>query len=298
MTQTTVWTIGKLLEWTAGYLTEKGSDSGRLDAEVLLAHARGCERIMLYTAFTEEPNEETKVAFREMVRRRAEGAPVAYLVGSKEFYSISFRVTPDVLIPRPETEHLVIEAIDLAKNQVALGKWKKDRPVVIADLCTGSGCVAISIAKHLPSSSLIASDISPKAAAVAQSNVDALDQGESVEVIESDLFESYPPDKTFDLVTANPPYVTNAEYEALDREVRSFEPKLALTAGDDGLDVIRRMVNEATSRVHSGGWLVFEISPMIATACEALLAEQADWTHLRTTKDTAGRARIVVATRS
>ncbi len=117
MTQTDVWTIGRLLEWTTEHLRKKGSDSARLDAEVLLAHARKCQRIQLYTAFNEEPDETVRAAFRELVLRRAEGTPVAYLVGHKEFFSLDFLVSPDCLIPRPETEHLVIAAIDFAKKK-------------------------------------------------------------------------------------------------------------------------------------------------------------------------------------
>src|SRR6185503_13086817 len=140
MQQTEAWTIGRLLQWTTDYLKKHGADSPRLDAEVLLAEARGCQRIQLYTAFEEQPAEEVRTAFRELVRRRAEGMPVAYLVGRREFYSLSFQVTPDVLIPRPETEFLLISLLDLAAG-------KPDESIV--DVGTGSGILAVCAEKKL-----------------------------------------------------------------------------------------------------------------------------------------------------
>ena len=171
------WTVGRLLQWTADYLAGHGSDSSRLDAEVLLAHAIGCQRIELYTAFDEQPADNTRSTFRNLVRRRAEGTPVAYLVGRREFYSLSFRVTPDVLIPRPETELLVVAALDLAKaeGQQRQGSRETGRqgdsaadhdspgfpsPLEIADVGTGSGVIAVCLAKHLPACRVTAIDIS------------------------------------------------------------------------------------------------------------------------------------------
>ncbi len=141
--QDEVWTVGRLLSWTADYLKKHGSDSPRLDAEVLLAHSLGCERIELYTCFDEQPGDERRSAFRDLVRRRAEGMPVAYLVGHREFFSLSFRVTEDVLIPRPETEHLVVAAIDLTRQV------KGHRTV--CDVGTGSGIIAVCLARRSPS---------------------------------------------------------------------------------------------------------------------------------------------------
>src|SRR6185295_1768734 len=155
------WTVLRLLTWTTDYLKLHGSDSPRLDAEVLLAHARGCERIMLYAAFDEVVAEEVRGKFRDLVKRRAAGTPVAYLVGKREFYSLSFRVTPDVLIPRPETEFVVVALLDALKNLDSL-------EVNVADIGTGSGAIAVSVAKHAPKLSIVAIDISPAALAIAQ----------------------------------------------------------------------------------------------------------------------------------
>ena len=156
--QTEQWNVLRLLEWTTEFFTKRGSDSARLDAEILLAHAKDCTRIELYTAFNEVPSEEVLVAFRELVRRRGDGSPVAQLVGYREFYSLRFRVDESVLIPRPETEHLVIEALDCAKEMKVT-----DRPLQIADVGTGSGAIAISLAKNLSSCHLTATDLSEAA---------------------------------------------------------------------------------------------------------------------------------------
>src|SRR5438094_4731857 len=156
------WTVLRLLTWTTDYLKSHGSDSPRLDAEVLLAHARGCERIMLYAAFDQVIDESTRAKFRELVKRRAEGVPVAYLVGKREFYSLSFRVTPDVLIPRPETEFVVVATLDVLK-EIPNPKSKIQNPPLIADVGAGSGAIAVAIAKHAPQAQIVAIDISPAA---------------------------------------------------------------------------------------------------------------------------------------
>src|SRR6188472_816205 len=157
------WTVLRLLTWTTEYLKSHGSESPRLDAEVLLAHARGCERIMLYAAFDEVVPDDVRAVFRELVRRRAEGTPVAYLVGKREFYSLDFRVTPDVLIPRPETEHLVIAVLDRLKAD-------GQKPAQVADVGTGSGIIAICVAKQAPQVQVTAIDLSPAALAIAEEN--------------------------------------------------------------------------------------------------------------------------------
>lgn len=296
MTQTTVWTIGKLLEWTSGYLKEKGSQSGRLDAEVLLAHARQCERIQLYANLNEEPDETTKVAFREMVRRRAEGTPVAYLVGFREFYSLAFRVTPDVLIPRPETEHLVMAAIDYLKplRERAGNPASPDaRTLFVADICTGSGCVGGALLKQLPWLQVVASDVSAAAVAVAQNNFERLGVVDRACVLESDLFASFREDQEFDLIVCNPPYISESEFAELARDVREFEPKLALTASDNGMGLIKRLVSESPKHLRPQGAFFFEISPMLATACRELIASDPRWQLLGIDKDLSGHFRIV-----
>jgi release factor glutamine methyltransferase len=292
MSSSETWTIGRLLEWTTEFLKSRGSETPRLDAEVLLAHARGCQRIELYTAFDEVPPDAVRTAFRDLVRRRAEGTPVAYLVGRREFYSLAFRVTPDVLIPRPETEFLIISVLDLARARPA-----ESEPPVIADVGTGSGIIAVTLAKHLPGSRVTALDISPAALAVAASN--AADHGvrDRIELVESDLLSAVPPVPGFDFVVSNPPYVTSAEMEQLAPSVRDFEPRLALEAGPRGVEVIERLVPQAAQRLQPGGYLLLEISPMLEPAVRELLAADGRFELLSTRKDLAGLARVISARR-
>lgn len=291
MSTAETWTVGKLLTWTTEYLKKSGSQSPRLDAEVLLAHARECQRIELYTAFAEEPTEQARTAFREMVRRRAEGTPVAYLVGHKEFYSASFEVNPDVLIPRPETEHLVVEALDCAKR---LREERGDAScqLRIADIGTGSGVIAVTMAKQLKHCLLTAIDVSPAALEIARRN--AAKHGlteESIAFLESNLLTACPLDQPFDMILSNPPYVSDAEYQQLDRSVREFEPKQALVAGPQGIEIIAEILVQARSRLVDDGYLIFEFSPMLAEKLPGAVGDA--WQAPIVSKDFAGHARIV-----
>lgn len=278
------WTIGRLLNWTTEFLRDKGADSPRLDAEVLLAKARGCQRIELYTAFEEEPAEEIRTAFRELVRRRAEGTPVAYLVGYREFFSLSFQVTPDVLIPRPETELLVVRAIDLSKTQ-SISR--------VADVGTGSGILAVCCAKHIPESHVTALDISPAALEVATANAVRHGVAGRIELVESDLLVGCVAEGRFDLIVSNPPYVSTAEMADLDSSVRNHEPQVALDGGEDGTEVIERLIPQATERLHPGGWLLIEVSPYNAARVEKLVADADGLARHDTINDLANHPRVV-----
>jgi len=282
------WTVLRLLEWTTEFFKKRGSDSPRLDAEILLAHARDCPRIGLYTSFADVPGEEQLVAFRELVRRRGEGAPVAQLVGYREFYSLRFRVDEHVLIPRPETEHLVIEAIDVAKKLNLT-----NRPLRIADVGTGSGVIAITLAKQLPQVEIIAVDQSPAALAIARWNAEQLTPAASIEFVESDLFAAIDPDQTFDIICSNPPYVSEAEYDELPSTVRDYEPREALVAGFQGTEVIDRLLHQAPARLNSGGQIIIELSPMIAERCLEIVDEIEALHDARLIKDFDGHQRIL-----
>jgi release factor glutamine methyltransferase len=279
-----------LLQWTTDYLKKHGSDSPRLDAEVLLANALKRQRIELYTSFDEEPSEEARAAFREVVKRRAEGTPVAYLVGHREFYSLSFRVTPDVLIPRPETELLVITTLDLAKEE-------KATDLAIADIGTGSGIIAVCLAKHLPMCRVTAIDVSSKALVVAKGNAEKHQVAERIEFAESDLFANVPTDQQFQFIVSNPPYITSAEMDELAIDVRKFEPRLALEAGPRGTEVIERLIEQSAARLVSGGRLLIEISPTIHDAVVSLFSDDARWEVHPTIRDLARLPRVVHATR-
>jgi release factor glutamine methyltransferase len=284
------WTIGRLLSWTVDYLGRHGAENPRLDAEVLLAEARGCRRIDLYAAYGEVANEQTRTAFRELVRRRAEGTPVAYLVGHREFYSLDFEVTPDVLIPRPETEHVVIALLDHAKQRQA-----NDAILEIVDVGTGSGILAVCAARYLPNSRLTAIDISRAALDVARRNAQRHVVAGRIEFVESDLFANVAADRKFDYVVSNPPYVSTAEIAALAPDIREHEPHVALDAGDTGIDVIRPLVQQSAARLKPNGALFVEVSPMVASEVEQLVRDTPALELGATVRDLAGHPRVVQA---
>lgn len=288
---TETWTVGRLLQWTTDYLKGRGADVPRLDAEVLLAEALGCKRIDLYTAFEEVPNEEQRTAFRELVRRRAEGAPVAYLVGRREFYSLSFKVAPGVLIPRPETELLVVALRDLAKA------WPGSGPLAIADVGTGSGILAVCAARYLPTAQVTAIDTSRSALEIAAENATAHGVAGRIELVCSDLFAGIPAERRFDFILSNPPYVSEAEAVKLPRDVRDYEPREALVAGPHGTEVIERLIPQAAERLTPGGHLLIEISPMIHDAVQKRLAAESRLESRPTIKDLARLPRVVQARR-
>jgi release factor glutamine methyltransferase len=281
------WTIGRLLQWTTDYLKQHGADSPRLDAEVLLAHARRCKRIELYTAFDEPASDELRTMFRELVKERAAGKPVAYLVGKREFYSMEFRVTPDVLIPRPETELLVVRLLDVAKGQGS------NEALTIADVGTGSGVIAVAAAKRSPSARVTAIERSRKALDVARANAIHHGVAERIVWVESDLFASLPADARFNIIASNPPYVSEAEFELLPKTVKDFEPHEALVAGPIGTEVIERLIPQAAERLKPGGWLLLEVSPMIEPATRKLLESEGRFILEATLKDLAQQPRIV-----
>jgi len=272
-------------------LKSHGSESPRLDAEVLLAAALKCQRIELYTEFNNEPSEEVRAAFKELVRRRAEGTPVAYLVGHREFYSLEFRVTPDVLIPRPETELLVIALLDRAKARPVGEK------LTIADVGTGSGIIAVCAAKHLPGCLVTAIDINPAALMVAKTNAKMHGVSSRIEFIHSNLFAAVPRDSKYDFIISNPPYVASGDLQALASDVKNHEPHDALVAGERGTEVIEVLIRQSAERLNSGGYLLVEISPMIHDQVLALLEAETPLELLPTIKDLARLPRVVQARR-
>jgi release factor glutamine methyltransferase len=281
-----IWTLGRLLDWTTQYLKEKKAETPRLDAEVLLAHVAGCSRIQLYMRFDEPASDAVRGKYRELVKQRNEGCPVAYLVGYKEFYSLRFAVTPSVLIPRPETEILVMEAIRLAKPMTA--------PKIL-DIGTGSGAIAIALAKHLPSAKLTATDLSPEALAVARQNAHALSLADRLRFLNGNLFEPVPADERFDLIVSNPPYIGDEEWDALPASVAKFEPKLALDGGAAGLEVIKKLLVEARAKLNPNGYLLIEIGAGQASAVTELFMAEPGWRTISVMPDHAGLPRVVRA---
>jgi len=282
------WTVGRLLGWTTEWLAARGAESARLDAEVLLAHVRGCPRIALYTAFDTPVSEAERTRFRGLVKRRGEGEPVAYLVGSREFFSLPFTVTPDVLVPRPETEGLVVRVLDLCKAAAA--------PRIV-DVGTGSGAIVVTLAKHLPRASFVATDVSAAALAVARDNAGRLGVADRITFVECDLLGDPRAAGPWNVIVSNPPYVREDEFAALPRDVREHEPRTALVAGPHGIEVVERLAAEAEERLAPGGWLVMEIGPGIVAAAEAAIATRAGLEPGPTLKDLAALPRIVQARR-
>ncbi len=283
------WTIARLIAWTRQYFERAGLDAPRLCAEILLAHALGCERIELYTRHETVPPADVLARYRELVRQAAQGRPIAYLTGTKEFFSLSFKVTEAVLIPRPETEVLVERVIHLARHS--------DQAIArICDVGTGSGCIAIALAHNLPELVICASDISPAALAVARENAERLAVGGRIEFREGDLLEPWRDQPPFDLIASNPPYISEAELPGLPANVRDHEPRAALLAGPDGLAVHRRLIAQAPDYLRPGGHLLLEVAFDQAPAVVRLL-DESGWRDIVTYRDTLQHERVVHARR-
>lgn len=290
------WTVGRLLTWTTEFLHANGSDTPRLDAEVLLAESLNCRRIDLYASFNELVVEPVRAIFRDLVRQRSQGKPVAYLVGRREFYSLSFQITPDVLIPRPETEFVAIALLD--RLPVDTSSEESNRTVRIADVGTGSGNLAISVARYAPGSMITAIDISREALNLARKNAAEHGVEQRVQLLEGDLLSCVPADSMFDFVMSNPPYVSEQEWEDLDVDVRGFEPREALVAGVDGTEIIARLVPQAASHLKSGGWLITEISPMIECQVIEIVQGNGSFHQVQSIKDLSRQPRVVVGQKS
>ncbi len=280
------WTVGRLLDWTAKFLQQKGSESPRLDAEVLLAHALGCRRIELYTRYEESASEEQRTRFRELVRQRLEGCPVAYLVNRKEFFSLEFEVNRNVLIPRPDTECVVVECLRLAQSMAA--------PSVV-DIGTGSGAIAVAVARRHPAARVTAVDLSPAALEVARRNAARHGLAERVRFLEGDLFAPVPAGEHFDFVLSNPPYIAHEDMERLPVGVRHYEPALALDGGPGGYAVFDRLADEARQFLSPGGHLIVEIGAPQEGPARERLTSYPDWELGKTVRDGSGHPRVLVA---
>lgn len=358
---TDIWTIKAALDWTIGYLEGKGDENPRLSAEWLLAEACGLSRIQLYVNFERPLSMDERDVLRGYVTRRGRGEPLQYITGEAAFRHITVKVRPGVLIPRPETEVLVSEALALlppAQKRVALDStidaWEGDvliaaeaaaaeaaqaddtenpetlkqsrqaindyltsqqaegesgdvpstaptkpRPLLVADICTGSGCIACSIAYERPDARLIATDIAPEAVALAKENAAELGLSDRVRIGQCDLGAGVPQAAMgrLDLVVSNPPYVPTAVLATIPREVANFEPTLALDGGADGNDVLRRLLPWTHAALRPGGGFAFELhETCLAQAAD--LAKQAGFTNVRIANDLAGRPRVLTARKS
>lgn len=281
-----VWTVKKVLDWTIGHLKQHGSESPRLDAEILLAHARGCQRIQLYTQYDAPLEPDERATMRDLVRRRATLEPVAYLVGFREFFGLDFEVEPGVLIPRPDTETLVMTALEVANQHPS--------PRVL-DVCTGTACVPVAIAANCAAASLTAIELDDHVHGIAQRNIEKHELTDRITLLQGDLFSPLAVDVSFDVITANPPYVTDEEMNTLQPDVRLHEPELALRGGADGLNIVRRLIPEAVGHLNDGGALLLEIGEQQGDAVVQLFAASNEYEPAEIVKDLEGRSRVVWA---
>ena len=283
------WTIHKLLEWTTDYFSNSSSGSPRLEAEVLLAEALDCQRIELYTRFEEVPEESQLAQFRAWVKRRGAGEPVAYLVGHREFYSLRFAVDSNVLIPRPETEHVVVAALEAAKTLDA-------HPVRIIDVGTGSGCIAITLATQIEDCKIAATDISEAALSIARSNANAHGVEDRVKFYSGDLLDALPAgSQPVHMIVSNPPYIGRDEIGTVDDQVKKHEPEVALFSGAKGTEVIQRLVTQAPQFLLPGGYLIFETSPIVMDTCLSMVESNHAFSAPQIENDFQGLQRVVIA---
>ncbi len=283
------WTIQKLLNWTVKHFTEKGIDSPRLSAELLLSDVLGLKRIELYTQFDKAVSTEQLERLRELVDRASQDEPIAYIVGKTEFYSLELEITPDCMIPRPETELLVERAIEFLRTRS--GKQ------FVCDLCTGSGCVAAAVAKNYTDAEIIATDISDAALKIAARNIERYQLQGRIKLLCGDLFDPIMPQLDvgkFDLIVCNPPYVSTGEFEKLNKNVKDYEPRSALFGGDDGLDICRRIIEEADKFLKAGAALMLEVGYRQGPAVKELLERGDCFGQITIEKDVHDNDRIAV----
>lgn len=280
------WTVQRILQWTTNYLRQQNVESPRLEAELLLAHAKNCQRILLYTEFETPLTNDERSRMRDYVKRRAAREPLAYITGHKEFYGREFSVGRGVLVPRPETETLIDVGLELLPAGMA---------ATVGEVGFGSGCIAVTLAKQRPKLQILASDTSESALEFATANVARHGVADRVELINGSGFEPFRErELRFDGIVSNPPYVRDDELSGLQAEVRDHEPVQALTSGADGLELTRQLISEAPELLKPHGWMVVELDP---AQCEtaAALFRAAGFESTVIHKDLNGDPRIVQA---
>lgn len=269
---------------TTKFFAAKGIDNARLDAELLLAHVLGITRTQAYTSFERLLALDEVNRFREVVRRRATREPVAFITGSREFWSMDFAVDRRVLVPRPETELLVELAVDALRTAGASSRF--------ADVGTGSGAIAISVAKEMPEASVLATDRSVSALEVAAANAKTHGLDERINFCEGDGCDPLRDGAPFDVIASNPPYICRGEMAALPPEVRDWEPRWALESGETGMDVTAPLVEQAFDLLAPGGWLMIEVGTQAGLVRDCFVARGYDAVAVR--RDLAGIDRVVV----
>ncbi len=277
------WTIGAILNWTAAYFAGKGVKTPRLDAEILLAHSLKVDRLYLYLNLDRPLLPDERSRFRELVKRRGMREPVALITGKKEFWSIPLQVKPGILIPRPETE-ILVEAV--------LQEIKENPAPKVLEIGTGSGAVAIALAKENPRVEVLATDRDFAALAVAQANAKEANLERSVQFVAADLFCTVRSERHFDVICSNPPYIPTSIIPTLDPDVRNFEPMRALDGGADGLDVIRRLAANAENFLNRPGALMLEFGDEQEEAVRTIFMS-AGFDAIRIFRDLSGKPRVI-----
>ena len=286
----TSWTIQKLLKWVTDYFVTKGIDSPRLSAELLLSHVLGMKRIELYTQFDKPVAKQPLDKFHDLVKRAAQNEPIAYIIGKTEFYSLEICVDSSCLIPRPETELLVERAVGFLQT--------RNGNQFVCDLGTGSGCIAVATAKNFANAQIIATDISASALEMAARNIERHQLNKQITLLCGDLFDPIVPQldvDRFDLIVCNPPYVNSVEFKVLDENVKNYEPKEALFAGADGLDIYRRIIEKVDNFLKPDSALMLEIGYSQGQAVRDLLEQSDCFAEITIEKDFHDNDRIVIA---
>jgi release factor glutamine methyltransferase len=279
MTHVEPWTTLRVLNWTKDFLAGKGIENARLESEWLICAATGLDRVGLYLNYDKPLNDEELAGIRSMVTRRGRREPLQHILGSQEFFGIEFEVTPEVLVPRHDTETLVHEALKLLPNANT-----------VLDIGTGSGCIAVALAKRMPMAAITATDISMAALMVARRNADR--NGVVIEFLQGSLCEPLA-GRCFDLIVSNPPYIPSRDIETLEPEVRDYDPRGALDGGADGLDLYRALIPSALFCLNPGGWLLVEIGAGQFGHVERLFRMSGEFGEPITACDPGGIVRVV-----
>ncbi|MBU1168132.1 MAG: peptide chain release factor N(5)-glutamine methyltransferase [Proteobacteria bacterium] len=283
----TLWTISKLITWTRDYFVTHGIDSPRMTAEILLSHCLDISRIDLYLQYDKPMTAQELSRFKSLIKRRTEREPVAYITGSKGFWTLDLDVSPRVLIPRPDTECLVEKALCVIPEK------KDDAPMTILDLGTGSGAIILALASERPGHCYVAVDISLGAVSLAAMNKKKNRMDANVFFVNGSWFEPFKKKPGFDVIVSNPPYIPNADIEELEPEVRQYEPRLALDGDVDGLSCLRLIVDSASNYLKDGGYLFMEMGFDQKEAVRGLFEGHACYGQVEFFKDYAGLDRVV-----
>ncbi|MFC2095241.1 peptide chain release factor N(5)-glutamine methyltransferase [Candidatus Bipolaricaulota bacterium] len=281
-TLTTEWTIREVLNWTRGYFEDAGIVQPRLEAEILLAHALDVDRLHLYLAPDKPLTSDERLRYRGVVKQRQSGTPLQHVIGEVRFYGLRFQVDRETLIPRTETEELLDQVVKRAP---------RDREIRCLDLGTGTGVIAVCMARYLPKAQITAVDISPAALQVAQGNAKLNEVEERIDFIESDWFSHV--EGEFDFIASNPPYIRSGELKDLPKEVREHEPSVALDGGIDGLEKVRSIVGQLRAHLRPDGVVLMEIGHDQGASAKAIL-ENIELVDVSIERDMAGRDRFVV----